>query len=293
VSRAYKARQKARRQHARTAGEGGTDARRSQPRQLRRLIALMPAVVIAAILATAGILGFGGSSGSDREQIQQKVAALLSGIPQHGTTLGSPKAPITLWVFADLECPTVKRFVTAYLPSVIKTWVRDGAVKLEYRSLETDTYNEKTFFEQEAAALAAGRQGKMWNYALTFIHEQGQKHTNYATDEFLADIASQVPGLHSTRWQHDREDPLLTKQVARELHSASIKKLQFTPSFLLGFSGKAGGHTRSEGTDAVREDLESSLSAAIQTLGEEASGDVPTLGVLEDQNQILGEIGKH
>jgi hypothetical protein len=197
---------------------------------------------------------------------------------------------MTLWVFADLECPTVKRFVTAFLPSIIKTWVRDGTMKLEYRSLETDTYDEKTFFEQESAALAAGRQNKLWNYALTFIHEQGQKQTGYATDGFLTEIASQVPRLSRARWQHDRKDPLLSKQVALELHSATAKGLQYTPSFLLEFSRTGSGHTLSSGTDSVREEVESSLSATVTALREEASNDAPTLGFFGAQERNLGEI---
>jgi hypothetical protein len=246
-------------------------------------MAVIPALAIAAILTTVGILGFGGTSSAlDKAEIQQKVNRLLAGIPQQGATLGSPKAPIILWVYADLECPTVKRFVTAFLPSIIRNWVREGTVKLEYHSLRTDTYNEQTFFEQEAAALAAGRQNKMWNYALTFVHEQGETHTNYATDEFLADIASQVPGLSQTRWQHDRKDSLLSRRVARELHFASTRELQYTPSFSLAFNGATG---------SVREEVKASLSATVSALVNEASGDVPTLGFFAAQERNIGEIG--
>jgi thioredoxin family protein len=238
----------------------------------------MPVGVIVAILAIVGVLGFGGGGGTSREQVQREIAALLSGIPQHGPTLGSAKAPITLWVSADLECPTVRRFATAYLPSIVRTWVRDGTVRLEYRSLRTDTDDEHAFFEQEAAALAAGRQDKMWNYALTFIHEQGQNHTGYASDEFLVDVASQVPDLGLDRWEHDRQDPPLFKRIARELHSAQIKELRYTPSFSLGF----GGRQQSTVADSVSEEFKSSfirtVSALADEAAEEASGDVPTLG---------------
>jgi protein-disulfide isomerase len=280
VSRSYNARRKAKRQQARIEREDAAGARRWHP---PRAITAIPALLIAAILATVGVLGFGSTSGVvDNAEIQQRVNGLLAGIPQQGPTLGSPKAPITLWVYADLECPTVKRFVTAFLPSIIRNWVRDGTVKLEYRSLRTDTYDEQIFFEQEAAALAAGRQNKMWNYALTFIHEQGETQTHYATDEFLADIASQVPGLSQTRWQHDRKDSLLSRRVARQLHFASTRELQYTPSFSLAFNGATG---------SVREEVKASLSATVSALVNEASGDVPTLGFFADQERNLGEIG--
>jgi protein-disulfide isomerase len=290
VSRAYNARRKAKRKQARTAArEDATHAPRWRP---SRSAAVIPALAIAVILATVGVLGFGSTGNAiDKKEIQQRVSTLLAGIPQHGATLGSPKAPITLRMFADLECPTVKRFVTAYLPSIMRTWVRDGTVKLEYRSLRTDTYNERTFFEQEAAALAAGRQNKMWNYALTFIHEQGPTHTNYATNGFLVDIASQVPGLSWKQWQRDRKEPSLTKRVALELHSAYAKELQYTPSFLLGFSETRNGYKHSSKAEPVRKKVEVSLSATVEALVKESSGDVPTLGFFGAQQRNLEEIG--
>jgi thioredoxin family protein len=277
MSRSYNARRKARRRQARTEKDAASAPHFSPP---HLLVALIPVAAIVAILAIVGILGFGGSSGTSRKQIQQEVATLLSGIPQHGTTLGSPDAPITLQVFADLECPTVKRFVTAFLPSIIENWVRTGHVKLEYRSLETDTYNEETFFQQEAAALAASRQNKMWNYALTFIHEQGKKGANYATDAFLTDVAVQVPGLDKAHWQRDRRDSLLPRQVAREVYMAHSRELKFTPSFLIGFGGPSKRTTASFGAKSVKKEVESSLSATINALVKEVSGDTPTLGSL-------------
>jgi Thioredoxin len=277
MSRAYNAKRKAKRQKARSASEPTAGPRRLLP---HRLTALIPVLVVAAILATVGILGFGntGGTGINKKEVQEEVSSLLAGIPQQGSTLGSPEAPMTLWIFADLECPTVKRFVTAYLPSIIRTWVRDGTVKLEYRSLETDTSNEQTFFEQETAALAAGRQNRMWNYALTFIHEQGQRGTDYAIDAFLADVATQIPGLHRRQWQRDHGDSLLSRQVAHELHAAHVKNLRFTPSFLLSY-GEKGGSLRSGHAASLKAEFETFLSEVVSDLVEEASGDVPTLRV--------------
>jgi len=286
MSRSYDARRKARRKQVRAAREGATDARRWHP---PRAMAVAPVLVIAAIFAAVGILGFGGTSSAiDKKEIQKKVSRLLADIPQQGPVLGSPKAPITLWIFADLECPTVKRFVAAYLPSIIRTWVRNGTVRLEYRSLQTDTYDERIFYQQEAAALAAGRQNKLWNYALTFIHEQGQRQTNYATARFLVGIASQVPNLDRPRWQQDRKDPLLSRQVAQGLHSAYSKQLKYTPSLLLKFGTKAGITKPSQ---SVKEKVESSLGATVTALANEALGDFPTLGFFGEQEKGLGEIG--
>ncbi len=144
------------------------------------------------------------------------------------------------------------------LPSIIGTWVRKGVIKLEYRSLKTDTVNERTFFTQEAAALAAGRQDRMWNFVLTAVHDQqfkridlgqqgfrqvtGVQHFDYVDDGFLADIASRVSGLNMARWHQDREDALLFKQVARGVHLAHTNDLHATPAFMIGRTGAETYH---------------------------------------------------
>lgn len=113
MSRAYNARRKAKRRQARAATE---PARPRHPSRPRRLALLLPILVIAAILTVTAVLGFGASGGINQEQVKQEVAGLLADIPQNGATLGSPEAPITVWIFADLECPTVKQFVESYFP---------------------------------------------------------------------------------------------------------------------------------------------------------------------------------
>lgn len=280
MSRAYRTRQKAKRQQARAAAAvARKPKRRGRRTPSRRLVAFMPVAVIVAIFAAIGLLV--SISGANRESARERVTTLLADIPQNGTTLGSPRAPVTISIFADIECPTVRRFVVSYLPSILATWVRTGAAKLEYRSLQTDTTNEHTFFDQEIAALAAGRQDKMWNYLLLFVHEQGQKHTNYATEQFFTGIASQVPELKQAQWRRDREDPLLSRQVALGVQAAHAKGFRFTPSFSLGFT--SGNVDRRLDRDSIREKVEASLRSEIDSLGEEASReasrDVPTLGV--------------
>lgn len=242
-------------------------SQRRSPTDTRRLVILLPVLVIAAVLAATAILGFDTGSGSSQEQIDQEVTSLLAGISQDGATLGSPEAQITIHMFADLECPTVRQFVESYLPSIISTWVRTGTVKLKYRSLRTDTAIENTFFAQEGAALAAGRQNKMWNFVLTFVRQQDQmEHKNTLLDQ----IASQVPELNMDQWNRDRKDLSLFKAIALDVHSAHAQGLRSTPSFVI--SG-------STSMSSTLSDLQSSLQKDLQDLREEASGDVPTLKV--------------
>ncbi len=265
MSRGYDARRKARRQQARAAAEPPA---RQSPTGSRLPVVLLPVLVIGAILVATAIVGLSAGNSPGRRQIDQEVTGLLAGIPQHGPILGSPSAPVTLQMFADLECPTVKRFVESYLPSIIGDWVRTGTVKLEYRSLETDTGNESTFFRQEEAALAAGRQSRMWNFVLTFVRQQGQHFTEYANDAFLAHIASQVPDLSMGRWNQDRKDVSLFKPINLSANSAYSQGFRSTPSF----------HMVGD-TASIQDEVAASLEEDIQALNSETSGDFASLKV--------------
>jgi protein-disulfide isomerase len=282
VSRAYNARRKAKRRQSRTERDAVTGARFSKP---RGLAALVPAVAIVAILALVGILGFSSSNNASSEQVDQEVTELLDGIPQEGSTLGSTRAPVTLTVYGDLECPTVKLFVENYLPSIIEDWVHTGAVKLDYRSLETDTSDEEVFFEQEIATLAAGRQDRLWNFVLTAVREQGEPRTDYVTERFLTDIASQVPNLNLAQWRRDRNDALLSKQVALSLHAAHNRGFGYTPSFLIGFT--EGKVDRLAGKVSIKKEFEASMGTAFASLRKESDEDFPSLQTA-DPNAIGG-----
>jgi protein-disulfide isomerase len=276
MSRRDESRRKAKRRLARVAREAEKERERNRrPRWLRSV----PLLLILGIIAAFGISRFAGSSDAsvDRTQIDREVGRLLAGVPQAGSTLGSPRAPITVQMFADLECPTVKRFVEAYLPSLVDRWVRDGTVKIEYRSLKTDTADEHTFFMQDVAALSAGLQGKMWNFALTFLREQGQEFSGYATNEFVTGIAAQISGLDLTSWRGKLEDPLLFVQVAHGMQKAQARAFHSTPSFVIQPSERAAHLVGPVRTNSLESQVKASFERTIESLREETSIDVPVI----------------
>jgi protein-disulfide isomerase len=198
------------------------------------------APVALAALALALLTGCGGSDppatippiASGRQ-----IDALLAGIPQRHDTLGSPRAPVTLQFFGDLECPNSKEFALEALPTLVQRWVRPGKLRIEYRSLETSTREPPTFMLQQAAALAAGMQDKLWNYVERFYYEQGVEHTDYVDESYLDKLAEQTPGLQLERWSKERGYPPLAAEVAADEQTATGMGMHITPAFLIGRTG--------------------------------------------------------
>jgi len=175
--------------------------------------------------------------GSGAGVLVGEIATLLNGIPQSGNALGSPSAPLRLQYFADLECPICREFSLGALPELIVRWVRTGDLRIEFRAFETATREPAVFRKQQVAALAAGRQNRLWQFTELFYNEQGEEDSGYVTDGYLSGIARQVPGLDLGRWAHDRRDRALARQVDEDEGAALRAHFVGTPSFLLGRSG--------------------------------------------------------
>jgi protein-disulfide isomerase len=208
------------------------------------LVGAVIVVVVAIIVSSSG----GGTKtiapGSKAAKQQSStVTGLLSGIPQSGVTLGSPKAPVTVTEFGDLECSHCRDFALNGENQLIAKDVRAGKVKLIYRSLETaSSFNpdQNAFVDQQAAAYAAGRQGKAWNYILIFYHEQGAEGAAYVTPHFLSGIASQIPGLNYSDWLSQSKNPAYANQVIADERAAQAGGYNSTPTIVVqGPKGQA------------------------------------------------------
>jgi hypothetical protein len=212
-------------------------AARTPRRALWLSAGLIGTLLIAIAIATLLLLSPNSSHAGSDTLIDQEVSTLLAGIPQEGRTLGSPTAPVTLQVFADLEDKDSKRWTLTFLPAIIQQLVRTNILKIEYRSYRTNTINSETFVKQQAAANAAGAQNKLWNYIDTFYHEQRQEYTPYVTENYLDNIASQIPGLNITQWHHDRNHGGHAQQVVTDDQTAITDKIHVTPAYRLGPTG--------------------------------------------------------
>jgi protein-disulfide isomerase len=263
-------RRKERRELARAqrlAAEQAARERAARRRRLSRLAGTLGVVVV--ILVAAIVVSGTGAGTADRGIVHgrevrttvDEVSSLLAGIPESGSTLGNPEAPVTLEYFGDLECPYCQLFTLESLPTLIESYVRSGKLEIRYRSLETATRDPAVFRPQQMAALAAGRQDRLWYYVELFYREQGEEDSGYVTETYLRGLASQVPALDFSRWQGDRDDPALAAEVAGDEHAALQAGLRSTPSFLLG---RTGGPLRALDPSSLTDP--SAFTSAIDTL---------------------------
>jgi protein-disulfide isomerase len=238
---------KQRREQARSQRKAIEEAEAANAQRRKRLIQLgsvAGVVVVIIVVIIAATSGGNGKSGLEKPtghgktpEVVTKVVKEIGGIPQSGNTLGSPKAPVTLVYYGDLQCPICKDFTLGALPTLIQNYVRTGKLRIEYRNLETATREPETFKTQQVAALAAGKQNKGWYYIELFYNQQGQEDSEYVTEQYLRTLAEQTPGLNLANWTAARNEPTFTNAITSDAQAANNAGFTGTPSFQIGKTG--------------------------------------------------------
>jgi protein-disulfide isomerase len=240
-----------------------TAARKRRLTILSGILAVAATVIVVVVLGAAGGGGgpagtpVGGASSGAAVAGTKESHAMLAGIPQSGTVLGDPKAPVTLIEFADLQCPYCREYSLQTLPRVIQDYVRTGKVRLDLRLL---TFLGPDSVRGAAVADAAAVQGKLWNVAGLFYVNQGREQSGYATDAFLRRLVAAVPGLDATQVF---ARPLTTTPSAADAAAdaaAARYGVTGTPSFVVGRTG--GALRRIDGFD--HDSITTAIDAALK-----------------------------
>jgi len=207
--------------------------------------------VVVLIVANSG----GDDSGGDASNLQEVkvVDQLFAGIPQQDLVLGEPDAPVELVEYGDLQCPVCKQFAEEILPPVVEKQVRAGDVKIVFRNFPIIGPQSAP---AGAAALAAGVQGKGWQFLDLFYHNQGAENSGYADDAFLTAIAEAVGVPNIDQWNRDRKSEKFEAEVEETNEEAERLGLTGTPSLAIkGPSTNGTELTNAPGNSEGLEDL--------------------------------------
>jgi protein-disulfide isomerase len=226
---------KEQREQARAEREAREAEERARAQRNRRLLQLGGAlaaavaiVVIAIAVSSSGSSKKGGSATGSATGATQ-TAQLLNGIPQQGNVLGNPKAPVTLTEYADLQCPFCQQYTLKVFPSLVAKYVRTGKVKMVFRNY---VFIGPDSLTAARAALAAGKQNKLWNFADVFYNNQGGENSSYVTDKFLTKIANGA-GVDAQKMLTDRNDPKIDQDISLARQEATTNGIDSTPTFLI------------------------------------------------------------
>ena len=216
--------------------------------QRKRRLLIFGGVVLAAIVIV-GIVIAVSSGGSDNQagstassaaaagssglKAVETVHTQFDGIPQSKNTLGSPTAPASLMVFADMQCPFCAEFETQALPGIVKRYVKDGKLKIVFQPIAI-LGNDSVLGVRGSAAAAL--QNKMFNFNALLYHNQGKENSGYMTTSYLKNIADGA-GLDPEKFVKDIKSPQAAQIATAAQSLATSGHVSGTPTF---FASKKG-----------------------------------------------------
>lgn len=208
---------------------GGTGAKK----KWLNVIAVVLAVVVVFLLGYM----LASQSGSDRaapqqaeEQQENPLAKLARRAPGDPLAVGKPDAPVVMINYSDFRCPFCAKFSRDIEPELIKRYVEDGVLRLEWRDFPI--FGEEST-EAAKAGRAAAAQGKFWQY-LGAIYQAAppRGHPSLPHDK-LVDYAKQVGITDIPKFEADMNDSATMAAIQADANEGSETGVSSTPTFLV------------------------------------------------------------
>jgi len=179
----------------------------------------------------------------------KKIQVVMIDFIEEINVLGSPlkgrsDAPVTIAVFSEFQCPYCARLVPL-LEQVLKAYPEDVRIAFKNFPLRNHRFSQKA----AVAALAAGRQGKFWEF-----HDLLFKNHQNLSNEKINEIAEEL-ALDPEMFERDLNAPEIMAIVRRDMVDGSKAGVRGTPMIFV--NGRALRHRTLEGfRNVIEKELE-------------------------------------
>ncbi len=199
----------------------------------------------AAVVIAVAVIGFAaasqlGAGGGGSSAIVPPTESIPAGIPVDKEAMGNAKAPVTLTVYSDFQCPSCRLFATQTEPRLRNTYVQQGTLRIVYHDAAfqgaraSSSWDESV--EPAAGARCAGEQDLFWQFHdWLFANQRGENEGGFSQDR-LNQIAQQVPGLDYATWQSCMASGAQQQIVKTQTQETISKGINSTPT--LDINGK-------------------------------------------------------
>lgn len=203
----------------------------------RRWLNVTAGVLVVAVVFLLGytLASQGGSNQSapqQRAEQQQEnpLAKLARRAPDDPLALGKSDAPVVMINYSDFRCPFCAKFSQDIEPELIKRYVDDGVLRIEWRDFPI--FGEESI-EAAKAGRAAAAQGKFWDYLSAIYQDAPERgHPALPHDE-LVNYAREVGITDIPKFEADMRDPSVMSDIRADATEGSQVGVSSTPTFLV------------------------------------------------------------
>jgi len=160
---------------------------------------------------------------SKKKTVQIAVLEFVQDIDIAGAPFKGPAdAPVAIVIFTDFQCPYCAKIVPA-LNQVLEK--NQGKVKLVFKNFPLNMHQFAR--KAAAAALAASKQGKFWEY-----HDRLFQNYNRLNDQVLQEQAQQL-GLDMQKFEKDMNDPQTQQTINQDYQDGLKAGVRGTPTIFV------------------------------------------------------------
>jgi protein-disulfide isomerase len=176
---------------------------------------------------------------SKKKTVQIVTLEFVQNIDISGAPFKGPAdAPVTIVEFTDFQCPYCAK-ITPVLNQVLEK--NQGKVKLVYKAFPLSTHQFAR--KAAAAALAAGKQGKFWQF-----HDLLFQNYNRLNDQVLQELAEKI-GLDMQKFNKDMNEPQISQEINQDYQEGRKAGVRGTPTIFV--NGVMVANTSPEGLQAA------------------------------------------
>jgi protein-disulfide isomerase len=135
---------------------------------------------------------------------------------------GAADAPVTIALFTDFQCAYCAK-ISPLLDHVVGK--NKDRVKLVFKNFPLRSHQFAR--EAAAAALAAGKQGKFWEY-----HDRLFQNYNRLNHQVIQEQARQL-GLDMPKFEKDMNDPQILQMINRDMQDGAKAGVRGTPTMFV------------------------------------------------------------
>ena len=199
--------------------------------------------VLATMAMSVGALACNATSGNSAadvsgDDVRRLPPDRLGSVPDiilekadHGRTLGSDSARVTMLVVSDYQCSACRTWFDSTLPVIRADYLDRGTVRLVW--VHYPLRKHPAAVHAASAALCASAQGKFWEASDRLFNMKALRDENAKNDAVLKSL-SDVPGLDSYMLASCTETNRMFRQIRHDIDWADTNRIGVPLSLSVG-----------------------------------------------------------
>lgn len=214
------------------------------PTKSPTLPVILAAVAAIALLVTLFDLPGSGDNGTGDEgsasagsakdssradSSDDPLAQLARRQPDDPMAKGDVDAPVVLIAYSEFQCPFCGKFARDTAPTLVKQYVADGTLRIEWRDFP---YLGPESTTAALAGRAAAAQGKFWEFHDAMYADQLPPNSGRLNEAYVESVAEEI-GLDVEQFRTDMATDATRELVAADFEEGQSIGITGTPSFLI------------------------------------------------------------